>query len=90
MKRGTTKFTQKVLAVVTLIPRGKTLTYKEVAARAGFPGAHRAVGTVLKGNFDPKIPCHRVIRSDGIPGEYNRGKAQKIRILKQEGAMRRK
>jgi len=80
-------FTQKVLDVVGKIPKGKTLTYEEVAARAGSPRAYRGVGSVLKKNYDPKIPCHRVIRSDGEVGEYNRGRANKIKILKAEGAL---
>jgi O-6-methylguanine DNA methyltransferase len=78
-------FKEKVFAAVKKIPRGKTLTYKEVARRAGSPRAYRAVGNVLHSNHDPAIPCHRVIRSDGTPGGYNRGTVDKIHILKQEG-----
>lgn len=55
------------------IPEGKTLTYKEVALLAGSPRAYRAVGNILNQNYDPQIPCHRVIRSDGKLGGYNRG-----------------
>ena len=80
-------FKQKVLEIVKNIPKGKTLTYKEVARRAGSPNASRAVGSILKTNFDPKIPCHRVIRSDGVAGEYNRGRQNKIELLKAEGAI---
>ncbi len=78
-------FTQKVFAVVRKIPKGKTLTYKEVARRAGRPNAYRAVGNIMKTNFDPRIPCHRVVRSDGLPGGYNRGKERKIELLQDEG-----
>lgn len=79
-------FRQKVLAVVKDIPRGSVLSYKEVAARAGFPGAARAVGTLMKRNYDVSIPCHRVIRSDGRVGEYNRGGGgEKERRLREEG-----
>lgn len=85
MQRKT--FKQKVLEVVGKIPRGKVLTYKEVAYRAGSAGAARAVGSILKQNYDPKIPCHRVIRSDGKLGGYNRGAKNKIKLLKKEGAM---
>ena len=63
-----TKFAERVFIAARNIPRGKTLTYKEVAKRAGRPKAGRAVGNILNGNRDPKIPCHRVIRSDGKPG----------------------
>ncbi len=80
-------FREKVFAVVGKIPRGKTMTYKEVAKRAGNPRAARAVGAVLRTNFDPKIPCHRVVQSDGGLGGYNRGIANKRKILKKEKAL---
>ena len=80
-------FKEKVFEVVRKIPRGETLSYKEVAKRAGNPKASRAVGAILKTNFDPKIPCHRVIRSDGSLGGYNRGIKQKIKLLKKEKAV---
>lgn len=78
-------FTDKVKEVVRKIPKGSVLTYKQVAKMAGSPSASRAVGTIMKANFDPKIPCHRVIRSDGKPGKYNRGDLYKIKLLKSEG-----
>lgn len=78
------KFTDKVHAVVREIPEGEVLTYKQVAKKAGSPGAYRAVGNILNKNFDPKIPCHRVIRSNGTLGGYNRGEEAKIKILKKE------
>ncbi|HOS87893.1 MAG TPA: MGMT family protein [Candidatus Pacearchaeota archaeon] len=77
-------FQEKVLAIVKKIPKGRTLTYREVAKRAGSPGAYRAVGNILSKNYDPKIFCHRVIRSDGKIGGYNRGVKKKIKLLKQE------
>jgi O-6-methylguanine DNA methyltransferase len=80
-------FAQKVRALVAKIPRGETLTYAEVARRAGNPGAYRAVGNILNKNRDPKVPCHRVVRSDGDPGGYAWGRKKKIIILKQEGAL---
>jgi len=79
-------FRGRVLAVVRKIPKGKTLTYKQVAEMAGRPKAYRAVGNILNKNWDPKIPCHRVIRSDGKLGGYNRGAEQKKEILKREKA----
>ncbi len=78
-------FGAKVLGVVRRIQGGKVLTYKEVARRAGNTRACRAVGNILSRNFNPKIPCHRVIRSDGSPGGYNRGVRQKAEMLKKEG-----
>jgi len=80
-------FTERVYAVVSKIPRGKTLTYKQVAQKAGSPNAFRAVGSILNKNYDPSVPCHRVIRSDGKTGGYNRGAEQKIKLLKQERAL---
>jgi len=60
------------------------MTYKEVAAKAGKPRAWRAVGNILNKNYDPAIPCHRVICSDGRLGGYNRGMSQKLRLLRKE------
>lgn len=80
-------FTEKVFSIVRKIPKGKVMTYKEVAIKLGRPGSSRAVGTALSKNFDPNIPCHRVIRSDGGMGGYNRGINNKIKILKEEGVI---
>ncbi len=81
-------FKEKVLSVVKNIPKGKTLSYKEVAEKAGSPRAARAVGSIMKANYNTEIPCHRVIGSDGFIGEYNRGgKDTKYKKLKEEGAI---
>jgi len=80
-------FKQKVLEVVKKIPKGKTLTYKEVAEKAGKARAWRAVGNILSKNYNPSIPCHRVIRSDGKIGGYNRGVEKKKKLLKKEGCI---
>lgn len=79
-------FKEKVLAVVGEIPRGETRSYKEVAELAGRPRAYRAVGNILHRNYNPKIPCHRVIRSDGRLGGYNGGAEKKARLLRNEAA----
>ena len=78
-------FTEKVLDVVRAIPKGSVMTYKEVAIKAGNEKAVRAVGTILSKNYNPDIPCHRVIRSNGSIGNYNRGTDNKIKILRSEG-----
>lgn len=78
----------RVFKIVAKISKGQTLTYKQVAELAGHQNATRAVGNILNKNYDPKIPCHRVIRSDGQTGGYNRGAAKKIEILKKEGALK--
>lgn len=80
-------FTEKVLNIVKKIPKGKTLSYKQVAEKAGSPRAFRAVGSILKQNYDPRVPCHRVIKSSGDVGQYNRGKEKKLIILRKEGAL---
>ena len=81
-------FADNVRAIVKKIPKGKTLTYKEVARRAGNARAARAVGAIMRTNHDPDIPCHRVVRSDGSMGGYNRGgRMRKREILKREGAL---
>ncbi len=77
-------FTEKVFEVVSKISKGKTLTYKEVAKRAGKERAYRAVGNILNKNYNPKIPCHRVVRSDGKIGGYNRGALLKAKLLRLE------
>ncbi len=88
MTRNKLTLKEKVFAIVRKIPKGKTLTYKEVAKCAGNPKAARAVGSILKTNYNPDIPCHRVIRTDGGMGGYNRGgKSKKEMILKKEKAI---
>ena len=78
-------FTEKVYEIVKKIPKGKVLTYKEVAKRAGNVKASRAVGNVLNKNYNPRIPCYRVICSDGKLGGYNRGAKKKKEVLEKEG-----
>ena len=84
MKQSGHSFSGRVLATVARIPRGKTLSYAEVARHAGSPKAFRAVGNILNKNYDPRIPCHRVIHSNGRLGDYNRGAERKRELLKQE------
>lgn len=81
-------FTQKVLETVRKIPKGQVLTYKQVAQQAGRPKAHRAVGNILNKNYNPNIPCHRVICANGKLGGYNRGAREKLKRLKDEGYIR--
>jgi O-6-methylguanine DNA methyltransferase len=79
-------FAERVYAVVQKIPKGQTRTYKDVAYAVGKPNAYRAVGTILSKNTDPKVPCHRVIRSDGKIGEYNQiNGPSKRELLRKEG-----
>lgn len=86
-----TDFAKRVRSVVSKIKRGKTMTYGDVAKKAGKPGAARAVGYIMSTNYDPKVPCHRVIRADGKVGDYNRGGAiRKAKLLAEEGAITKK
>ncbi len=80
------EFAEKVRSVVKKIPKGEVLTYKDVAREAGNNKAARAVANLMAANFDLAIPCHRVIRSDGGLGGYNRGGIiAKKKILEEEG-----
>lgn len=84
----TTDFKETVRQIVREIPEGEVMSYKEVAEAAGRPRAHRAVANVMANNYDPTVPCHRVIRSDGGLGGYNRGGVEvKRSLLKKEGAI---
>ncbi len=78
------KFQEKVYNVVKKIPKGKTMSYKEVSKMAGFPKAWRAVGNVLNKNRNPNVPCHRVIRSDGKIGGFFGGTEKKAVLLQEE------
>jgi O-6-methylguanine DNA methyltransferase len=81
-------FRKRVLAVVSNIPKGQVMTYAMVAKKAGNAKASRAVGYYMSQNYDLKIPCHRVIRTDGKIGNYNRGgEKAKRALLKKEGAI---
>ena len=81
-------FCQKAYKIVRKIPKGRTMTYKEVAKLAGNSLAFRAVGNALNKNLNLKtIPCHRVVRSDGTIGGYRYGTNKKISLLKKEGVM---
>ena len=78
-------FKKRVYEVVKGIPKGEIMTYKEIAQKADFPKTWRAVGNVLNKNRNLKIPCHRVIKSNGKIGGFNRGIKKKIALLKREG-----
>ncbi len=87
---GGTALEQKVWKELTKIPKGKTITYKELAKRVGKPLAVRAVGNAVgKNPLLETIPCHRVIRSDGKLGGYSGkgGVKRKLELLKKEGAI---
>ncbi len=80
------KFNEKVWGLTKKVPKGKVTTYKELA-KALNTKAYRAVGGALRKNPYAKVPCHRVVNSDGGVGSY-KGKInskEKIRLLEKEG-----
>jgi O-6-methylguanine DNA methyltransferase len=85
--RGLTRFEQAVLHKTAEIPMGEVRTYSWIASEIGYPKAVRAVGSALARNPVPVfIPCHRVVRSDGIIGNYGLGGPEAKRsILSAEG-----
>ena len=87
MKLNGTKFQQKVWKYLKNIPRGKVKTYKQVAIAIKRPKSARAVANACgKNPYAPKIPCHRVIRSDGRLGGYSGrgGIRKKLELLRSE------
>ena len=82
-------FYRKVLRATSHLPFGITATYGEIAAKAGNARAHRAAGTALGSNPLPiVVPCHRIVRSGGDPGNYGGGPELKRWLLALEGALR--
>ena len=80
-------FRRAVLERLVQVPYAGTVSYAELAARAGSPRAVRAVGTACALNPVPLVvPCHRVVRSDGAPGGYRGGPGIKRRLLAMESA----
>ncbi|RYF70852.1 MAG: methylated-DNA--[protein]-cysteine S-methyltransferase [Comamonadaceae bacterium] len=82
-------FNARVYALARRIPPGKTMTYGEMAAALGEPGAARAVGQALGHNpFAPVVPCHRILAADGKTGGFSAGggASTKMRMLDIEGA----
>jgi len=82
-----TKFQLKVWKYLKTIPKGKVKTYKQVAVGISSPKSARAVANACAKNpYAPKIPCHRVIRSDGALGGYSGrgGIKQKLKLLRSE------
>lgn len=74
-------FQRKVFSVVMDIPRGRTMTYRQVAELAGHPGAARAVGNIMARNpFVIVVPCHRVVAKQGLGG-FAWGLKAKERLL---------
>jgi len=83
---GFTNFQKKVLDYVRSVPRGKVVSYGDVAIAVGHPRAYRAVGTVMATHpFPFIIPCHRVVKSDLALGRYGPDPKLKEKFLLEEG-----
>ena len=80
-------FFNRCYKLVSQIPRGKVSTYKAVAEKLGCK-AFRAVGNAMNKNpFAPKVPCHRVVNSNGGVGGFALGRDKKIDLLRKEGVV---
>jgi len=80
------KLYEEVYEIVKKIPKGRISTYKEVARALGNEKLARAVGQILRRNKDPmRIPCYRVVKSNGEVGGYSLGVEMKIKLLKEDG-----
>ncbi len=85
-------FSQQVYELCLLVPQGKVTTYKTIAEKLGTK-SYRAVGQALRCNpFSPRVPCHRVVRSDGSLGGFMGWKeggkvAEKWKMLEEEGVL---
>ncbi len=84
-ERLPTAFERKVYDIVAQIPSGQVRSYQWVAEQLDQPHSARAVGQALKRNPWPdRVPCHRVVRSDGSLGGYAWGLPKKRRLLRAE------
>ena len=79
------EFARRVFASVRRIPRGRVATYGDIAALAGRPRAHRAVGTLMRQAADPSLPAHRVVAAGGRLGGFGGRPDVKAQRLRAEG-----
>jgi methylated-DNA-[protein]-cysteine S-methyltransferase len=89
----TSPFQKRIIALTRAIPYGQTLSYGELARRAGFPRAARAAGSVMaKNRFPLVVPCHRIVASGRRIGGFSsrRGISTKARLLAMEGSLNQK
>lgn len=86
MQNKTALSASAVYAALMRIPGGKVATYGDIAKAVGRPEASQAVGRILNKNPNPiKVPCHRVVMSNGTIGGYAFGKSRKKELLESEG-----
>lgn len=80
------KLEERVYRNLTMVPRGKVTTYKELGLSVGMENGQRVIGQIMRKNPRPVIvPCHRVVRSDRSVGGYAYGQKRKIELLMKEG-----
>ena len=78
-------FNEQLYKLLKTVPKGKVTTYKELA-KALNSKAYRAVGNAMNKNpYAPKVPCHRVVKTNGEVGGFEGGTKKKIAMLKKEG-----
>lgn len=77
-------FNERCYEVVRGVPKGKVVTYKEIARKLG-SRAYRAVGSAMKKNKDKNVRCYKVVKSGGEVGGFNKGVKEKIKLLRKEG-----
>ncbi len=83
----TKSFNERCYEVLRKVPKGKVTTYKEIA-RALHTKAYRAVGNAMNKNpYSPKVPCHRVVKSNRDIGGFASGTKKKTTMLKKEGVV---
>ena len=82
-----TLFQSKVYAICSKVPKGRVTTYKEIGKKLGKDGMiYRAVGNALNKNpYAPKVPCHRVVASNGTLGGFAFSLEKKKKLLQKEG-----
>jgi methylated-DNA-[protein]-cysteine S-methyltransferase len=80
---------KKIYKILMKVPAGRVTTYKELGRASGYH--HRAVGKLMNVNpYAPRVPCHRVVMSDGSIGGFGDKISKKIALLKKEGVKVRK
>jgi len=81
----TISFNEQLYRLLKTVPKGKVTTYKELA-KALNSKAYRAVGNAMNKNpYAPKVPCHRVVKTNGEVGGFAGGTKKKIAMLRKEG-----
>ena len=90
MSNNRQSFDEECYRILRKVPKGRVTTYKAIADALGSK-AYRAVGGAMNRNpYAPKVPCHRVVNSDGTIGGFASGPRAKVAILKKEGVVVKK